>query len=371
MWWLMFLLLRPVAPEPATFLAAVYEHELVVPWACTERVCSREEAVQAMQVNLAVLRDQVAEAARQGAAIILLPEDGIHGYGFSRETLRPFLESVPSVADGSNPCLDDQDHDTFLLQELSCLAAEHGIYLAAHLATRTPGCGHCGPAHGEECYFNTLVVLDSLGRLAALYHKYNLWTSELNTFDIDPAGPQLVTLETPFGRLGLAVCADLMWRSPVVDLAEQEGVDTLLLPLSWWDLFPHQLAHSTEAAWARGLQVNLLAANTHEAAGWSSGSGIYGPDGPVAYYHDLSPGSGGRLLLARLATHPAKAAVDWPAHATEQQDQYPEGQGQFQAEVYGDNYTFVPIQGIEGRTKVCQGDFCCLADWQVVVAYKP
>ena len=32
-------------------------------------------------------------------------------------------------------------------------------------------------------------------------------------------------------------------------------VDTLLLPLSWWDMFPHQLAHSNEDAWARGLQV--------------------------------------------------------------------------------------------------------------------
>ena len=32
-------------------------------------------------------------------------------------------------------------------------------------------------------------------------------------------------------------------------------MDTLLLPLSWWDMFPHQLAHSNEDAWARGLQV--------------------------------------------------------------------------------------------------------------------
>ena len=29
----------------------------------------------------------------------------------------------------------------------------------------------------------------------------------------------------------------------------------MLLPLSWWDMFPHQLAHSNEDAWARGLQV--------------------------------------------------------------------------------------------------------------------
>ena len=86
---------------------------------------------------------------------------------------------------------------------------------------------------------------------------------------------QLVTLDTEtMGRLGLAVCADIMWAQPTVELAVKEQVvvdiscvlcgnnvrfigqvDTLLLPLSWWDLFPHQLAHSNEDAWARGLQV--------------------------------------------------------------------------------------------------------------------
>ena len=35
----------------------------------------------------------------------------------------------------------------------------------------------------------------------------------------------------------------------------KKGIDTLLVPLSWWDMFPHQLAHSNEDAWARGLQV--------------------------------------------------------------------------------------------------------------------
>ena len=68
-------------PGPGQFRAAVYEHELVVPSACTSRVCTREEAVDLMEINLGVLEEQVVEAARQGAKIILLPEDGIHGYG--------------------------------------------------------------------------------------------------------------------------------------------------------------------------------------------------------------------------------------------------------------------------------------------------
>ena len=52
-------------------------------------------------------------------------------------------------------------------------------------------CDHCGEEHGPDCYFNTLVVLDRRGELVGVYHKYNLWTSELDTFDIDPSGPQV------------------------------------------------------------------------------------------------------------------------------------------------------------------------------------
>ena len=40
-----------------------------------------------------------------------------------------------------------------------------------------------------------------------------------------------------------------------VQMCQKKGMDTLLMPLSWWDMFPHQLAHSNEDAWARGLQV--------------------------------------------------------------------------------------------------------------------
>ena len=80
-------------------------------------------------------------------------------------------------------------------------------------------------------------------------------------------------------------------------------MDTLLLPLSWWDLFPHQLAHSN--------QVNLLAANTHEAASWSSGSGIYSSRGHLAYYHNVSSKSGGKLIIADLEISPSKVGCQW------------------------------------------------------------
>ena len=73
------------------FRAAIYEHELVIPEECLYKVCSREDAVELMEVNLQILETKVVEAAENGAQIILLPEDGIHGYGHvNRQTLRQF-----------------------------------------------------------------------------------------------------------------------------------------------------------------------------------------------------------------------------------------------------------------------------------------
>ena len=166
---------------------------------------------------------------------------------------RPFLEYVPPQADGSIPCFEDGIDDAYVSTRLSCLAIENNIYIGANYGSVVPGCEYC--IHGGECYHNTLVVFSNNGSIEGVYHKYNLWTSELRKFDIDPS-PQLVTVDTNFGVLGLSVCADLMWKSPIVDLVTEQGIDTLLLPLAWWDLFPHQLAHSNEDAWARGLQVN-------------------------------------------------------------------------------------------------------------------
>ena len=54
------------------------------------------------------------------------------------------------------------------------------------------------------------------------------------------------------------------------------------------------------------VQVNVLAANTHSSAGWSSGSGLYSPSGHRAYTHNLQPGAGGSLLLADMDISPVK-----------------------------------------------------------------
>jgi pantetheine hydrolase len=350
----------------------VYEHDLVTAEdvGCTRAVCSRAQAISLLETNLASMRAAVASAAEQGAQLVLLPEDGIHGYGFTRHTIQPFLEQVPPLADLSNPCSGyyESGQDPaylsahYVMVQLSCMARDHGLYLAACLGSVEEDCDRCGPEHGPQCYYNTQVVLDPTGSLVGVYHKYNLWTSELPIYDIDPV-PALVTVDTPMGRLGLAICEDLLWRSPVVELVEKGGIDTLLLPLSWWDMFPHQLGHSNEDAWARGLQVNLLAANNHVPEDWNSGSGIFSPTGHAAVYHNTSITSTGRLLVADIDIKPTKTAVDWSEYADENLESVEESESVFTAVIYDDLYRFARLTGDGNTAKVCSAGLCCMAEY--------
>ena len=100
------------------------------------------------------------------------------------------------------------------------------------------------------------------------------------------------------------------------------------------------------------MQVNVLAANTHSSAGWSSGSGLYSPSGHRAYTHNLDPGAGGSLLLADMDISPAKVrpqcntqcsivinnkymqrSIDWSEHAAAVVDTVPATGGVFQETV--------------------------------------
>ncbi|KAF6116950.1 vanin 3 [Phyllostomus discolor] len=90
-----------------TFIAAVYEHAVILPNK-TETPVSKEEALLLMNKNMDVLEKAVKLAARQGANIIVTPEDGIYGWIFTRETVYPYLEDIPHPEVNWIPCKDPQ-----------------------------------------------------------------------------------------------------------------------------------------------------------------------------------------------------------------------------------------------------------------------
>ncbi|XP_033612882.1 biotinidase isoform X4 [Fukomys damarensis] len=88
------------------YMAAVYEHQAVLspnPLA----LIGRKQALELMNQNLDIYEQQVMTAAQKGVQIIVFPEDGIHGFNFTRTSIYPFLDFMPSPQLVRwNPCLE-------------------------------------------------------------------------------------------------------------------------------------------------------------------------------------------------------------------------------------------------------------------------
>jgi len=370
---LMLTLLSQIPENSATFTegdlqftAAVYEYDVVLNLECMSgQGCSREDALLTVEENLVAYRSAALEAKELETDILLFPEDGLGGLAVDREHLKLFAE--PTLENGTNPCLLAQNGEIdvtsyYTTIELSCLAKEVGMYISANYPTSFD----CQECNFEYCLYNTQVVFDPTGEIVTSYRKYNLWIGEDLTYNVDKQ-PQLRYFDTPFGRFGLSTCADLLWESPVVEVVREMNIDTLLLPLYWGDFFPHQLSHSCESGWAQGLQVNLMAANIRSTSEWSSGSGLYHPDGKQNYIHRPLESSS-VLVVEPLDVHPAKKNTTWNQYAKQHSQDYSSLSGQeFLEIVYGDKFKFIPITVGQHKVKVCTNDdsLCCLVDYHV------
>ncbi|KAM7340736.1 hypothetical protein ACRRTK_001351 [Alexandromys fortis] len=95
------------------------------------------------------------------------------GWIFTRENIYPYLEDIPDPEVNWVSCRDPKRFGYTPVQErLSCLAKDNSIYIVANIGDKKlcnstdPQC----PLDGHYQY-DTNVVFDSKGRLAARYHK--------------------------------------------------------------------------------------------------------------------------------------------------------------------------------------------------------
>ncbi|NXH78386.1 VNN1 Pantetheinase, partial [Hydrobates tethys] len=246
-------------------------------------------------------------------------------------------------------------------ERLSCMARNNSIYVVANIGDKKPcnssdpGC----PSDGRYQY-NTDVVFDPEGKLVARYHKYNLFMSETQ-FNY-PKEPEAVTFETPFGKFGIFTCFDILFREPAVVLVNELQVDTVLFPTAWMNVLPFLTAVEFHSAWAMGMGVNLLSANTHKIILSMTGSGIYAPDGARTYYYNMKS-KDGRLLIAELDSHPrlspaAPPAVSWSSYASSV-ERFSPNDHEFRGLIFHDCFTFTELTKPEGNLTVCQKDLCC------------
>ena len=153
---------------------------------------------------VAVVRGAVAEAAEEGAHLVLLPE----------ATLAPFGTDLRAAA--------ETHHEDFACL-LQALADEHSVVVVA---------GSFSPADDGRVH-NTVLVRGPGGTPSLEYRKIHLF----DAFDADESatvapGHELVTFDLAGARFGLATCYDMRFPEQFTALARR-GAHAILLPTAW------------------------------------------------------------------------------------------------------------------------------------------
>jgi nitrilase len=164
-----------------------------------------------VRANLAVAGELIARAAAEGACLVALPEY------FCILGLRERDKVAVREADGHGPIQDF----------LAAAAAKNKVWLvggSVPLACADP-----------DRVRNSCLVFDDAGRRVARYDKIHLFGFDLGaerfqeSRSIEP-GSEVVTVDAPFGRLGVSICYDL--RFP--EMYRKMGtVDLILVPSSF------------------------------------------------------------------------------------------------------------------------------------------
>jgi omega-amidase len=153
--------------------------------------------------NESTARTLVAQAAEQGARLLMLPELWYCGYDLER-------------ADDYAAPLDD---GPFAI--LSELAQAHQLYVAGTALETNP----------DGRPFNTAVLYAPDGARAGAYHKIHLW-APLGEVEHMTAGDSLPSFDLPWGCIAFAICYDLrfpeLWRRYA-----DAGAQIILIPAAW------------------------------------------------------------------------------------------------------------------------------------------
>ncbi|RTZ72315.1 MAG: carbon-nitrogen hydrolase family protein [Gammaproteobacteria bacterium] len=179
-----------------------------------------------VNANLLETEKLVEHAAREGARLVVLPEN----FAFMGARCSDMLSVV------------EQEHDGPVQFFLSQLAQKLGIWLVGGTVPIATA--------AENKVRAACLVFDDSGKRVARYDKMHLFDAKLLETDeqyvesetIEP-GEKFCVLDSPFGRLGLSVCYDL--RFPELYRAMlDEGMEIIVLPAAFtamtgeahWDL---------------------------------------------------------------------------------------------------------------------------------------
>lgn len=154
-------------------------------------------------LNAATARTLAADAARQGAHVLVLPELWSSGYDLDRSG-----DYAAPLGGGA-------------FAQMAGLAQTHELSVV----------GTALEANPDGLPFNTAALFGPDGTLVGTYRKIHLWAPMGEAEHMTP-GNRLPTFDLPWGRAALAICYDLrfpeLWRRYA-----DAGASLVIIPAQW------------------------------------------------------------------------------------------------------------------------------------------
>jgi predicted amidohydrolase len=150
--------------------------------------------------------------------------------------------------------------------DLFCaLAIKYDMWLCVGLTEKT-----------SNCNYNTALLIDNKGNIIGKHRKINLLTVEFPYYSV---GQKLEVFHTPFGKIGLNICADNYLDA--IDIAHvlvRMGAQLILAPSSW--TVEHSITEAEDPyrdKWIKPLGVIAKAHGIVVASATSVGYIVGGP----------------------------------------------------------------------------------------------
>jgi len=151
--------------------------------------------------NLARIDHALEDARAGGAQIACFPETSL--LGWVNPAAHERAEPIPGKGTG----------------QLAALARKHRIWICCGLAEKA----------GENLH-DSVVLLDNEGRLVLQHRKINILTNLMTP--PYTAGTSVTCADTPFGKIGLLICADSFKEDILKEMADLDP-DLVLIPYGW------------------------------------------------------------------------------------------------------------------------------------------
>jgi predicted amidohydrolase len=192
-------------------------------------------STQDLPANLARCGELTAQAASEGAHLVVLPECFSFLGGREGDRL-----AIAEALDGTGP----------VMSSLRDLATKYGVWIVGG------GTPEKVPDDPRRAY-NTAIAIDPRGEVVARYRKIHLFDIDipggavLRESDSTAPGDELVVIDVAGAPVGVSICYDVRFPELYRQLVKDMGAEVLLVPAAF-------TAHTGAAHWHLLLRARAI-----------------------------------------------------------------------------------------------------------------